>query len=72
MEHSKEPKWYVLHTFSGYENVAKENLENVIKKFNLEDRIFEIVIPEEDVIEEKMVRKSLLQEKVCLAIFSSK
>ena len=28
MEHSKEPKWYVLHTFSGYENVAKENLEN--------------------------------------------
>ena len=29
MEHSKEPKWYVLHTFSGYENVAKENLENV-------------------------------------------
>lgn len=42
MEHSREPKWYVLHTFSGYENVAKENLENVVNKFNLQDRIFEL------------------------------
>ena len=53
MEHSKEPKWYVLHTFSGYENVAKENLENVVEKSGLQDRIFDIVVPEEDVIEEK-------------------
>ena len=63
MEHSKEPKWYVLHTFSGYENVAKENLENVVKKFNLEDRIFEIVIPEEDVIEEKNGKRKLVTRK---------
>ena len=63
MEHSNEPKWYVLHTFSGYENVAKENLENVIKKFNLENRIFEIVIPEEDVIEEKNGKKKLVTRK---------
>ena len=63
MEHSKEPKWYVLHTFSGYENVAKENLENVVKKFNLEDRIFEMVIPEEDVIEEKNGKKKLVTRK---------
>ena len=42
-------KWYVLHTFSGYENVAKENLETVIEKFNLQDRIFDVVIPMEDV-----------------------
>ncbi len=63
MEHSKEPKWYVLHTFSGYENVAKENLETVVEKFNLQDRIFEIVIPEEDVIEEKNGKKKLVTRK---------
>ncbi|MBE7075580.1 MAG: transcription termination/antitermination factor NusG [Clostridiales bacterium] len=64
MEHSKDPKWYVLHTFSGYENVAKENLETVVDKFNLQDRIFEIVIPEEDVIEEKNGKKKLVTRKV--------
>ncbi len=63
IEHSKEPKWYVLHTFSGYENVAKENLENVIEKFNLQDRIFDIVIPEETVIEEKNGKKKLVTRK---------
>ena len=63
MEHSNEPKWYVLHTFSGYENVAKENLENVVEKFNLQDRIFDIVIPEEDVIEEKNGKKKLVTRK---------
>lgn len=63
MEHSKEPKWYVLHTFSGYENVAKENLETVVEKFNLQDRIFDILIPEEDVIEEKNGKKKLVTRK---------
>ncbi|MBR1890280.1 MAG: transcription termination/antitermination factor NusG [Clostridia bacterium] len=63
MEHSNEPKWYVLHTFSGYENVAKENLETVVEKFGLQDRIFDIVIPEEDVIEEKNGKKKLVTRK---------
>ncbi len=61
--YSKEPKWYVLHTFSGYENVAKENLEVVVNKFNLQDRIFDIVIPEEEVIEEKNGKKKLVTRK---------
>lgn len=63
MEHSTEPKWYVLHTFSGYENVAKENLETVVEKFGLQNRIFDIVIPEEDVIEEKNGKKKLVTRK---------
>ena len=63
MEHSSEPKCYVLHTFYGYENVAKENLETVVKKFHLEDRIFEMVIPEESVIEEKNGKKKLVTRK---------
>lgn len=55
--------WYVLHTFSGYENVAKENLETVVEKFNLQDRIFDIIIPMEDVVEEKNGKKRLVQRK---------
>ena len=34
----KEPKWYVLHVFSGYENIAKQNLEITIEKYALQDR----------------------------------
>ena len=60
----EEAKWYVLHTFSGYENVAKANLENVREKFNLQDRILDIIIPMEDIIEEKNGKKKLIQRKV--------
>jgi len=56
-------KWYALHTFSGYENVAKENLETVVSKFNLQDRIFDIVIPMESVVEEKKGKKVLVERK---------
>ncbi len=64
MERSEEAKWYVLHTNSGYENVAKENLETVVEKYNLQDRIFDIVIPMEDVLEEKNGKKKLVQRKL--------
>ena len=55
---SPEAKWYALHTFSGYENVAKENLETVRTKFGLENRIFDIIIPMETVLEEKNGKKN--------------
>lgn len=58
-----EPKWYVLHTYSGYENVAKENLETMTVKYGLEDRIMDIVIPMENVIQEKNGKKKLTQRK---------
>lgn len=64
MERNEEAKWYVVHTFSGYENVAKENLETVVEKYNLQDRIFDIIIPMEDVIEEKKGKKVLVQRKL--------
>ena len=57
-------KWYVLHTFSGYENVAKENLEIVKDKYNLQERIFDIVIPMEDVVEDKNGKKKIVSRKV--------
>jgi len=60
---STEPKWYVLHTFSGYEAVAKQNLEQVVENGNLQHRIFEIVIPTEDVIEESNGKRKLVTRK---------
>jgi len=63
-EAKKDAKWYVLHTFSGYENVAKENLEIVIEKYNLQLRIFDIVIPMEDVVEEKNGKRKIVTRKL--------
>jgi transcriptional antiterminator NusG len=60
---STEPKWYVLHTFSGYEAVAKQNLEQVVENGNLQNRIFEVVIPTEDVIEENDGKRKIVTRK---------
>ena len=59
----REPHWYALHVYSGYENVAKQNLENTIDKFGLQDRIFVIIIPMEDVLVEKRGKKVLVPKK---------
>lgn len=60
----EEAKWYVLHTYSGYENVAKENLEIVIDKYGLQKRIFDIIIPMEDVVEEKNGKRQVVSRKL--------
>ena len=60
----KDAKWYVLHTFSGYENVAKENLEIVIDKYGLQKRIFDIIIPMEDVVEEKNGKRKVVSRRL--------
>ncbi len=56
--------WYVVHTYAGYENKVKSNLESRIASMNMEDRIFEVVIPMEDVIEFKGGKKVVVQKKV--------
>lgn len=56
--------WYALHTFTGYENVAKENLETVIENFNLHERIFDIIIPMEDAVEDKNGKRKIVSRKV--------
>lgn len=63
-ENMENAKWYVLHTYSGYENVAKENLEQMALNHGLTNRIFDVIIPMEDVIEEKNGKKKLVQRKV--------
>ena len=42
-----EPRWYVVHTYSGYENKVKTDLEKTVKNRELEDYFFEIVVPME-------------------------
>jgi transcriptional antiterminator NusG len=46
-------KWYVLHTYSGYEKKVKDNLRHRVESMGLDDRIFDIQIPTEEVIEIK-------------------
>ncbi len=46
-----EAKWYVVHTYSGYENKVKANIEKTIENRHLEDQILEVRVPLEDVVE---------------------
>jgi transcription termination/antitermination protein NusG len=57
-------QWFVVHTYAGYENKVKSNLESRIISMNMEDRIFEVVIPMEDVVEFKNGKKVVVQKKV--------
>ena len=57
-------RWYVVHTYAGYENKVKSNLESRISSMNQEERIFEVVIPVEDVIEFKNGKKVVVQKKM--------
>jgi transcriptional antiterminator NusG len=56
--------WYVVHTYAGYENKVKTNLESRIKTMQMQDKIFDVVIPMEDVMEIKGGRKQVVQKKV--------
>jgi len=56
--------WYVVHTYAGYENKVKANLDTRIRSMNMEDKIFEVVIPIEDVIEFKGGKKQVVQKRI--------
>ena len=59
----EEAKWYVLHTYSGYENMVRDNLRMVFEKNNMLDRLLEITIPMEDVVEEKNGKRKIVQRR---------
>ena len=59
-----EPKWYVVHTYSGYENKVKTDLEKTIKNRELEDYFFDIVVPMEEQIEIKEGKRKTNLKKV--------
>ena len=63
MSENKEAKWYILHTYAGYENIVKANLEQMIENNNLQEQILDIKIPTEQTIEEKNGKKKAVENK---------
>ena len=61
---NKPGKWYVIHSYAGYENRVQQNIETRMRSMNVEERIYEIVIPMEDVIEFKAGKKTIVKKKV--------
>lgn len=59
----EQAKWYVIHTYSGYEAMVKDNLEKLIENNNLQDYIVDIQIPTEETLEEKANGKKKLVER---------
>ena len=59
-----ETNWYVVHTYSGYENKVKANIEKIIENTKMEDQILEVSVPMQDVIEVKNGIKKLVQKKM--------
>lgn len=63
-ERSHEKAWYVVHTYSGYENKVKANLERKIESQGLENVIFQVVVPVVDDIEEKDGKQKVVKRKI--------
>ncbi len=59
-----EKNWYVVHTYSGYENKVKANLEKRVESMGMEDKIFRVVVPEEEETEFKDGKKKVMKKKV--------
>ena len=60
---SAEKRWYVLHTYSGYENKVKTNLEQRTSSLNMDDYIFRVVVPEEEEHEQKNGKEKIEMKK---------
>lgn len=63
-EYTEEARWYVVHTYSGYENKVKANLEKMVENRNLQDQIIEVVVPMEEQIEIKDGKRKTTLKKV--------
>ena len=59
-----EAHWYVAHTYSGYENKVKMDIEKTIENRNLQDQIFEVSVPMLNVVEEKKDEQKTVQKKM--------
>jgi transcriptional antiterminator NusG len=59
-----EKNWYVVHTYSGYENKVKANLEKRVESMGMADKIFRVVVPEEEETEIKNGKKKVVKRKV--------
>ena len=61
---STERKWYVIHTYSGYEDAVKHNLEQRIESLGMEDKIFSVLVPKEKKIRIKDSKRKMIEEKI--------
>ena len=59
-----DKKWFVIHTYAGYENKVKANLEKRVESMNMGDKIFRILVPVEDEVEVKNGKKKITKKKV--------
>ena len=66
-----EANWYVVHTYSGYENKVKANIEKTIENRHLEDQILEVRVPMEDVVEVRNGVKKTGSEKTVSGLCAS-
>ena len=63
-ENVYEKKWYIIHTYSGYEKKVATDLEKRIESLDLTDRVFRILVPEEEVLEEKRGKQVKVSRKL--------
>lgn len=61
---SKEPKWYVIHTYSGHENKVKVNLEKLVENRGMQDLVLQIIVPTEDRVEFKDNQRQVKTRKI--------
>lgn len=59
-----EKRWYVVHTYSGYENKVKANLEKRVESMGMEDKIFRVLVPREEEMVNKDGKKKVVMRKV--------
>lgn len=59
-----EKNWYVVHTYSGYENKVKANLEKRVESMGMQDKIFRVIVPEEEEMDMKSGKKKVTKKKV--------
>mgnify|MGYP003549613326 FL=1 len=59
-----EKKWYIIHTYSGYEKKVMTDLEKRIESLNLTDKVFNIIVPEEETIELRRGKKKVIARKL--------
>lgn len=59
-----EKNWYVIHTYSGYENKVKTNLEKRVESMGMQDKIFRVLVPMEDEVEIKNGKRKIAKKKI--------
>ena len=59
-----EKKWFVIHTYAGYENKVKANLEKRVESMNMQEKVFRVLVPMEDEVEIKEGKRKIIKRKI--------